>query len=139
MSNGTLKPGSVKADQEALLNQVANSLKESNKSADLAKGDNVGCCLEMYSDAKACSKEMLALFGSSGIPSPDRLEHTKETNDRLPLSDDPFGQIRTRAMLVVHVVDSGIGLSGIIYLCFHRHLSHIITRRSSTVVIHQLS
>ena len=140
VSDSLLKPG----DQEALLHQVANTLMESNKSAVPSRNGSMGCSLDMYADAKATSKEMSALFVSSGITSPDHVERTKETSDHLPLSDDPLRRMRTRAMLVVHVVDSGIGLLGILKPCYHHHhhhphLSYIITCRSSTVVTHQLS
>ena len=115
VSDGITKPGSVKGDLETLLNQ-ANISKETNErlGSQIQRVGSEGCSLEMYADAKACSKEMLALFGSSEMPNSDSLRGAKETSARMPLSDDSLRPMCTRAMLVVHVVDSGIGLSGII-------------------------
>ena len=61
----------------------------------------------------AYSQEIQALFGISGVlpnPNPGRLK--KETSARL-LLDEPLPEATRSAMLVVRVVDSGIGLSGI--------------------------
>ena len=113
-SDGITKPGSVKGELEALLNQAANTSKETNERLGLPRVGSEGCSLEMYADAKACSKEMLALFGSSEMPNSDSLRDSMENSARLPLPEDPLRPMCTRAMLVVHVVDSGIGLSGII-------------------------
>ena len=74
------------------------------------KPGSLKCSMEMFSDAKACAKDMKALFGSSGIipnTNLDRLKYPKETS---PLA---AAVVRKPAMLVVHVVDSGIGLTGL--------------------------
>ena len=82
-------------------------------SSDLSITGSLNGSFEIHSKAKAYSQEIQALFGISGVlpnPNPGRLK--KETSARL-LLDEPLPEATRSAMLVVRVVDSGIGLSGI--------------------------
>ena len=121
-SYGIPEHSSFKGKQEPLHNKGgttslainANALMDSNKSTGSPNAGSVGRSLVMYADVKTTSKEMSTLFGSSDRSDSDRLKRPMENGARLPLSDDPLRPMRTTAMVVVHVVDSGFGLSGII-------------------------
>ena len=73
---------------------------------------NLNGSIEIFSKAKECSEEIQALFGISGIPNPNLDRLKKEMSARFRL-EEPLAEMVRPAMLVVRVVDSGIGLSGI--------------------------
>ena len=106
---GKMKPGSFRG---VLIASPSSSPQGRKVSPDLSNPGSLDGSLEIYSKAKACSQEIQAVFGISGIPNPNPDRLKKEMSARL-LLDEPLPYTVKPAMLVVRVVDSGIGLSGI--------------------------
>ena len=106
--SGSSKPGSLRG----VLISSPTSPQERKVSPDLSKPGSLDGSLEIHSKAKTCSQEIQAVFGISGIPNPNPDRLKKEMSARL-LLDEPLPYTVKPAMLVVRVVDSGIGLSGI--------------------------
>ena len=101
----------VEGDQEAPRNHSYSPMGRKG-SPNLSKPGSLDGSLEIHSKAKTCSQEIQALFGISGTPNPNPDRLKKEMSARL-LLDEVLPYTVRPAMLVVRVVDSGIGLSGI--------------------------
>ena len=107
-NSGISKPSSFKG----VLEGPPTSPKGRKVSPDLSRPGSLNGAFEIYSIAKACSKEIQAFWGIPGIPNPNLDSLKNEMSARL-LLEEPLAEMVRPAMLVVRVVDSGIGLSGI--------------------------
>ena len=117
--------------------EASSSPKGRKGSNHSSRPGNLNGSIEIFSKAKECSKEIQALFGISGIPNPNLDRLKKEMSARFRL-EEPLAEMVRPAMLVVRVVDSGIGLSGITEPCCCcitiRCILSLITRQSSSLI-----